>query len=96
MIFNRISGCVRHRTCDAGAMKTSNNKDARTAIRTGALLRVGTFLRAGNGFSPIVGIGRDCAGTGLRLKLKCGAQRLVRNDEPVVIRATRDTLLGRA
>jgi len=77
-------------------MKTSNNKDARTAIRTGALLRVGTFLRAGNGFSPIVGIGRDCAGTGLRLKLKCGAQRLVRNDEPVVIRATRDTLLGRA
>jgi len=71
---------------------SSLQRNVRTAIRTAALLVIGDRLRAGRGFSPIARITRDTAGQGLRIRLTCGVERWVRYDEPVVIRASRETL----
>jgi hypothetical protein len=73
-------------------MKSTNTfrpRNDRTSIRTGALLRLGDFLRAGSGFSPIIRIRTDAAGTRLRIRLKCGVDRLIHHHESVVIRASR-------
>ena len=76
----------------ATGIARKRERNQRTAIRTAALLRIGDYLRAGRGFSPIVRITADEAGAGLRLRLMCGVDRWVRRDEPVVIRASRETL----
>ncbi len=74
-------------------MKSQNTTQQRTAIRTGALLRVGHYLRAGRGFSPIIRLRTDRSGSGLVARLKSGVDRAIAMDEAVVVRASRASLI---
>lgn len=64
-----------------------NGQNNQTAIRTGALIRVGDRLRAGRGFSPVIRILPDISGRGVIARLKCGQRRALAFDERVVVRA---------
>ncbi len=77
-------------------MKAPNTTQQRTALRTGALLRVGHYLRAGRGFSPIIRLRTDRSGSGLVARLKSGVERAIAMDEAVVVRASRASLIAAA
>lgn len=77
-------------------MKAQNTTQQRTALRTGALLRVGHHLRSGRGFSPIIRLRTDRSGSGLVARLKSGVERAIAMDEAVVVRASRASLVAAA